>query len=55
MFLHQTGDWAWMDKTGSMWQQVENVDAYSATIFQYSNIGVFRRNAFGKLTGITEV
>jgi len=55
MFLHQTGDWAWMDKTGSMWQQVADVDAYSATIFQYSNIGVFRRNAFGKLTGITEV
>lgn len=54
MFLHQTGDWAWMDKTGSMWQQVPDTDAYSATIFQYSNIGVFRRNSFGKLTGITE-
>ena len=55
MFLHQTGDWAWMDKTGSMWQQVPNTDAYSATIYQYSNIGVFRRNTFGKLTGITEL
>lgn len=54
MYLHQLGDWAWMDKTGSMWQQVPDTDAYSATIFQYSNIGVFRRNTFGKLTGITE-
>lgn len=55
MYLHQLGDWAWMDKDGSMWKQVPNKDAYRAYIFQYSNIGVFRRNAFGKLTGITEV
>lgn len=55
MFLHQTADWDWMSKTGTMWQQVPNTDAYSATLFQYSNIGVFRRNSFGKLTGITEL
>lgn len=55
MYLHQLDDWAWMDKTGTMWQQVPNTDAYSATIFQYSNIGVFRRNSFGKLSGITEL
>ncbi len=55
MFLHRTGDWSWMDKTGSIWQQVPNKDAYNATIKQYSNIGVYRRQAFGKLTGITEV
>jgi hypothetical protein len=55
MFLNQIDDWAWMDKTGSMWQQVPDTDAYSATMFQYSNIGVYRRNAFGKLTGITEI
>jgi len=55
MFLHQTADWDWMNKTGTMWQQVPNTDAYSATLFQYSNIGVFRRNSFGKLSGITEL
>jgi hypothetical protein len=55
MFLHQQDDWAWMDMTGSMWQQVPNKDAYSATMFKYSNIGVTRRNSFGKLTGITEL
>lgn len=55
MYVHQIADWDWMDKTGTMWQQVPNTDAYSATIFQYSNIGVFRRNTFGKLSGITEL
>lgn len=55
MYVHQLDDWQWMDKTGTMWQQVPNTDAYSATIFQYSNIGVFRRNTFGKLSGITEL
>ena len=55
MYVHQLEDWNWMDKTGTMWQQVPNTDAYSATIFQYSNIGVFRRNTFGKLSGITEL
>lgn len=55
MFLHQAADWDWMNMTGSMWQQVPNKDAYSATMFKYSNIGVTRRNSFGKLTGITEL
>jgi hypothetical protein len=54
MFLHRVQDWSWMDKTGSIWQQVPNKDAFNATIFQYSNIGVYRRQSFGKLTGITE-
>lgn len=54
LYLHQLGDWAWMDKDGSMWKQVPNKDAYRAYIFQYSNIGTFRRNTHGKLTGITE-
>jgi hypothetical protein len=54
MLLHRVADWNWMDKTGTMWQQVPNTDAYSATMFQYSNLGVYRRNSFGKLSGITE-
>jgi hypothetical protein len=55
MLLHRVADWDWMNKTGTMWQQVVNTDAYSATMFQYSNLGVYRRNSFGKLSGITEV
>jgi hypothetical protein len=54
MFLHQLRDWSWLDKSGTMWQQVPFTDAWKATTFQYSNLGVFRRNTFGKLTGITE-
>lgn len=54
MFIHQQGDWSWIDETGSMWQQVPNKHAFSATLWKFSNIGVYRRNAFGKLTGITE-
>lgn len=55
MFIHQRHDWKWMDRTGAMWQQVPNKDTFTATMYKYSNIGVTRRNAFGKLTGITEV
>lgn len=55
MFLHQREDWGWMDMDGGMWDRVPNKDAYSATMFKYSNIGVTRRNSFGKLTGITEL
>jgi hypothetical protein len=54
MWLHQLTDWEWLDKDGSMWDRVPNKDAWRAIIGQYSNIGVFRRNAFAKLTGITE-
>lgn len=55
MFIHQRHDWKWMDRTGSMWQQVTNKDSFTATQYKYWNIGVYRRNAFGKMTGITEV
>ena len=54
LYLHQLADWAWMDMDGSMWARVPNKDAYAATMFQYSNIGTFRRNTHGKLSGITE-
>lgn len=55
MFINQIGDWEWIDETGSMWQKVPNKDAFYATLRKFSNIGVYRRNAFGKLTGITEL
>lgn len=55
MFIHQRHDWKWLDRTGNMWQQVTNKDVFTATMYKYSNIGITRRNAFGKLTGITEV
>lgn len=54
-FLNQIGDWSWIDQTGSRWQMVPNKDSLSATVKKYANVGVYRRNSFGKLTGITEV
>jgi hypothetical protein len=54
-FLNQVGDWKWIDETGSRWQQTDNKDILTATVRKYANVGVYRRNAFGKLTGITEV
>lgn len=55
MYVHRQDDWDWLDKDGNMWKQVPNKDAYVAYIFQYSNIGTFRRNTHGKLSGITEL
>lgn len=54
-FLNQIGDWEWMEGTEGKWIPVVNKDAFRATVKKYSNIGVYRRNSFGKLTGITEV
>lgn len=51
-------DWDWMDRDGSMWQRVIDAngtyDAYQATMFRYVELATTRRNAHGKLTGITE-
>lgn len=55
LYVHSLGDWKWMDKTGAIWRQVGRKDAWEATFFQYSNIGTFRRNTHGVLSGITEV
>lgn len=52
-FMNQVNDWQWLDKDGSKWHQVPFKDAWRATISKYANVGVYRRNAFGKLTGIT--
>lgn len=54
-FLNQIGDWEWMEGTDGKWIPLVNKDIFRATIKKYSNVGVYRRNSFGKLTGITEV
>jgi hypothetical protein len=55
MFLNQIGDWEWIDGTDGKWMPLVQKDAFRATIKKYSNFGVYRRNSFGKLTGVTEV
>lgn len=51
---YREADWAWMDRDGSMWERVSGYDAYSATMFQYSELGTHRRNAHGQIQDITE-
>ncbi len=54
IFLHSLGDWAWLQRDGGIWKQVEGKDEWVAYTHQASNLGVFRRNSLGRLTGISE-
>jgi hypothetical protein len=38
-------DWDWIDRMGSMWNQVGDTDAYSATMAMYAEIACNRRNS----------
>jgi hypothetical protein len=55
LVINRKRDWAWMDRDGSMWNRVADADAYKATIFQYSELGTYRRNAHAKLSNIAEL
>jgi hypothetical protein len=55
LVLNRKRDWAWMDRDGSMWNRVGETDAYQARLFQYSELGTYRRNAHAKLTNIKEL
>lgn len=52
--LYRDSDWSWMDRDGSMWSRVAGYDAYEARLYQYSELGVHRRNAHFVLKDITE-
>lgn len=54
MKVYREGDWSFMNRDGSMWNRVANFDAYEATMFQYSELGIGRRNTFGVIQDITE-
>ena len=54
LVVNRKRDWAWMDRDGSMWSRVADTDAYEARIFQYSQLGTYRRNAHAVMTGILE-
>lgn len=55
LVINRKRDWAWMDRDGSMWSRVADTDAYEARIFQYSEIGTYRRNAHAVMTDIAEL
>lgn len=52
--LYHEDDWSFMDMDGSKWERKAGYDAYSATMFQYSELGTGRRNSHGKITNIIE-
>ena len=55
LVINRKRDWAWMDRDGSMWSRVADTDAYEARLYQYSEIGTYRRNAHAKLSNIAEL
>jgi hypothetical protein len=55
LVINRKKDWSWMDRDGSMWSRVADTDAYEARIYQYSEIGTYRRNAHAKLSNIAEL
>lgn len=55
LVINRKKDWSWMDRDGSYWQRVGDTDAYRATLYQYSELGTYRRNAHAKLSNIAEL
>jgi hypothetical protein len=53
--VNRKKDWSWMDRDGALWYRVGNTDAYGARLYQYSEIGTYRRNAHAKLSNIAEL
>lgn len=51
---YQKSDWEFMQEDGAVLSRVAGYDAYEATLFKYSELATEQRNAFFKLTGLTE-
>jgi hypothetical protein len=54
MRIYHTKDWHFEDKTGSMFVQVADTDAYDVLIKRYFEMGIRRRNGLAALTGVIE-
>jgi hypothetical protein len=56
--LYRPHGFKFMDRDGSMWKQKNDAngryDAYLAQLYEYSELGINRRNTHGVCTGITE-
>lgn len=55
MAIFRLAELDWMEKDGSMFSRVSNVDAYEATLFVYQELGTKQRNGNGLLRGINEI
>jgi hypothetical protein len=51
---YQKSDWEFMQEDGAILSRVASQDAYEATLFKFHELATNRRNAFFKLSGITE-
>lgn len=54
MRVYHTKDWHFEDKTGSMFVQVSNTDAYDVLMKRYFELGVRQRNAVGAIINVAE-
>ena len=54
LMMHVAGDWEWMDLDGAIWSRQVNKPSYEATLFRFHELTTDRRNALGKLTGVTD-
>lgn len=52
--LYRTSDFDWMQKDGAVLSRVAGYDAYEGILFGYMNLGTTARNAFGKLSDVTD-
>lgn len=56
--LYRDKAWSFLDRDGSMWKQDTSgggaKDAWVATMSEYHELAISRRNTHGKVTGITE-
>lgn len=52
--VFKMADFDWMDMDGAILARVSGYDAYEAILYCYMELGMFARNAFGKMTGLTE-
>jgi len=53
--LNTNVGWEWIDEQGATWQKIPGYDGFIAEMRSYSEMTTYRRNAHGKLSGITEV
>lgn len=52
--VYRERDWSFMDRDGSMWERVSGYDAYGATLYQYSELGIGRRNTHFVIEDVIE-
>lgn len=57
--VYRENDWRWMSRDGNMFKlkvgSDGHYDAYFATMFQYSTLGIHRRNSHGKIDNLIEL